>query len=141
MAISQAAFNSVIRHNLLKLKSDVGVDTYSAISTQPSSSTSASDSLKLGLSTPTTTLSTCPDAVASAVRTLQASEVDQAAECLADAFRDDELAQYFTHTPDRKPSSDLRKLHFVIMKCIVRAHVQCGLATVIGENYDCVALW
>ena len=141
MAISQAAFTSITGHNVVKPKSDIGVDTYSAISTQPSSSTTASDSLKLALSTPNTTLSACTDAVASTIRRLKASEIDQAAECLADAFRDDELALYFTHTPDRKPTSDIRKLHFTIMKCIVKAHVQCGLVTVIGENYDCVALW
>ena len=141
MAIKQAISPSVPSQTIVKPSSNIHVDTYSSISAQPSSSTTTSNSLKTGLSTPATNVSTFTDRRAPTVRRLKASEVDQAAECLAEAFRDDDLAHYFTHTPDRKQHSDISKLHFIIMKCIVKAHVQCGLATTVGENYGCVALW
>lgn len=76
------------------------------------------------------------------IRTLTKSDIDKAAYTLAQAFEHDEMSQYFTHTPDRQyDDSKLWDVHFFIMKCIVRAHIQSGLATTIGDNYDCVALW
>ena len=77
------------------------------------------------------------------VRTLNKSEIDQAALTLARAFENDEMAKYFTHTPDRLHNTpdEHWKVHLFIMKCIVRAHIIYGRVTVIGDNYDCVALW
>ena len=79
----------------------------------------------------------------SKIRKLKSSETKQAALCLAEAFKHDEMARYFTHTPDRTHCSDEEhwKLHLWIMEQLVKAHIVCGLATVIGDNYDCVALW
>ena len=77
------------------------------------------------------------------VRVLKKSECKQAADTLALAFKDDELARYFTHTEDRKHYTEAENwdLHVFIMHCIVKAHVGSGMATVVGEDYDCVALW
>lgn len=77
------------------------------------------------------------------VRVLHKSEYKQAALCLAEAFKDDDVVMYFVKTGDRKKSTadDEWKLHLHIMECITYAHCISGLATVIGPNYDCVALW
>ncbi|KAG8527555.1 uncharacterized protein KY384_007707 [Bacidia gigantensis] len=79
----------------------------------------------------------------STVRKLKPSETRHASLCLAEAFIDDDTARYFTHTPDRASCSDQDQwnLHVFIMEQLVRAHIVCGLATVIGDNYDSVALW
>ena len=77
------------------------------------------------------------------VRVLHKSEYKQAALCLAEAFKDDDVVMYFVKTGDRKKFSpdDEWKLHLHIMECITYAHCISGLATVVGPNYDCVALW
>jgi len=76
------------------------------------------------------------------VRILNKSEYKQAALCLAEAFKDDDVVMYFVKTGDRKagPAAEW-KLHLHIMECITYAHCMSGLATAIGPNYDCVALW
>jgi len=77
------------------------------------------------------------------VRVLNKSEYKQAALCLAEAFKDDDVVMYFVKTGDLKnatPGAEW-KLHLHIMECIAYAHCMSGLATAIGPNYDCVALW
>lgn len=78
-----------------------------------------------------------------AVRTVKLSEYREAAQCLAEAFRDDDVANYFVRTGERKKRSDQQywKLHVYILECLVRAHIMKGLVTTIGPGYDCVALW
>ena len=88
--------------------------------------------------------SSSPNAAsASDVRVLGTHEYKQAALCLADAFKEDDVVMYFVKTGDRKKwtANDEWKLHLHIMECITYAHCFKGLATVIGPNYDCVALW
>ncbi|KAF6229269.1 hypothetical protein HO133_007385 [Letharia lupina] len=77
------------------------------------------------------------------VRVLHKSEYKEAALCLAEAFKDDDVVMYFVKTGDRKnfTAADEWKLHLHIMECITYAHIISGLATVVGPNYDCVALW
>ncbi len=76
------------------------------------------------------------------VRILNKSEYKQAALCLAEAFKDDDVVMYFVKTGDRKAGPVAEwKLHLHIMECITYAHCMSGLATAIGPNYDCVALW
>lgn len=77
------------------------------------------------------------------IKTLSKSDIKSAAVALAEAFEEDEMARYFTHTVDRKDCTptDHWKLHLLIMEHIVKAHVYSGLATVIGDDYDCIALW
>ena len=77
------------------------------------------------------------------VRVLDKSEYKQAALSLAEAFKDDEVVMYPIKTADRKKSTPEKdwKLHLYMMECIVYAHCISGQATVIGPNYDCVALW
>lgn len=77
------------------------------------------------------------------VRVLEKSEYKAAAACLADAFEHDDVAGYFLKTTDtdRWSSQHIWKLHVHIMECLVLAHIMKGQATVIGPNYDCVALW
>jgi len=67
----------------------------------------------------------------------------QAARSLAEAFADDEVARYFTHTPDREHWDDARKwdLHVSILEYIVYAHVLNGLVLTSGPDYGCIALW
>ena len=77
------------------------------------------------------------------VRVLDKSEYKQAALSLAEAFKDDEVVLYPIKTADRKKSTPEKewKLHLYMMECIVYAHCISGKATVIGPNYDCIALW
>lgn len=77
------------------------------------------------------------------VRKLDKSEYKQAALCLAEAFKDDDVAMYFIKTGDRPTwtPEDEWKLHVHILECITYAHCMKGSAFVIGPNYDGVALW
>ena len=85
---------------------------------------------------------TAPDPL-NTVRTLSRRDIKRAAFALAEAFEEDAIAQYFTHTNDRQHCTrgDHWKLHVTIMEHIVKAHVYSGLATAIGKDYACVALW
>ncbi len=76
-------------------------------------------------------------------RKLDKSEYKQAAQCLAEAFKDDDVVMYFIKTGDRPKwtAEEEWKLHVHIMECIVYAHCMKGAAFVIGPNHDCVALW
>ena len=77
------------------------------------------------------------------IRKLEKSEYKQAALCLADAFKTDDVVMYFVETDDRPKwtPEDKWKLHVHIMECITYAHCMKGSAYVIGPDYDCVALW
>ena len=77
------------------------------------------------------------------IRILKRSEYKQAAQCLAEAFGEDEVAWYPVNTPDRQHWSAKQKweLHVHILECLVKAHIMRGMVTCIGPNYDCVALW
>lgn len=77
------------------------------------------------------------------VRKLDKSEYKQAALCLADAFKEDDVVMYLVKTGDRPNATPEEewKLHVHIMECITYAHCLKGSAYVIGPNYDCVALW
>lgn len=76
------------------------------------------------------------------IRILDKSEYKEAALCLAEAFKDDDVVMYFVKTGERNSDLDAEwKLHLHIMECITYAHCMSGLATAIGPNYDCVALW
>ena len=87
--------------------------------------------------------SSCRSAATNPVRVLTKSEYKTAALSLAEAFKDDSVVMYPIKTGDRKDSTPEKdwKLHLHMMECIVYAHCISGLATVIGPNYDCVALW
>lgn len=77
------------------------------------------------------------------VRRVTIAEYKQAALCLAEAFADDEVSRYFTHTPDREHMKESQqwKLHVEIMEYITYAHILKGLVLTIGAEYGCVALW
>ncbi len=77
------------------------------------------------------------------VRIVKWSEYRQVAECLAEAFKEDEVAGYPIDTPDRQHWNAEQKwrLHSHIMECLAKAHIMRGMVTCIGPNYDCVALW
>ncbi|KAL8765639.1 MAG: hypothetical protein Q9209_007371, partial [Squamulea sp. 1 TL-2023] len=76
------------------------------------------------------------------VRKILLAECDAAAESLALAFADDDVAMYFVKTDDTNSWSDQKKwdMHVKIMRSIVKAHILKGLALTIGPDYDCVAL-
>ena len=86
---------------------------------------------------------TSPTGSGDVVRRVTASEYKQAALCLAEAFAEDEVSRYFTHTPDREHWSEAQKwkLHVEIMEYITYAHILKGLVLTIGPDYGCVALW
>lgn len=77
------------------------------------------------------------------LRVLKKSEYKEAALSLAKAFEHDDVVMYPIKTGDRKNSNADKdwKLHLHLMECIVYAHCIKGLATVVGPNYDSVALW
>ncbi|KAL8826999.1 MAG: hypothetical protein Q9170_007188 [Blastenia crenularia] len=71
------------------------------------------------------------------------NEYKAAAKCLAEAFQNDDVAQYFVRTADTETWSDEDRydLHERIMRCLVHAHIVNGLALTAGPNYESVALW
>jgi hypothetical protein len=77
------------------------------------------------------------------VHILTINEYREAAQCLALAFAEDEVARYFIDTKDMVDYSEEEKwnLHVDILEYLVAAHCYSGLATTIGPNYDAVALW
>ena len=77
------------------------------------------------------------------VRILAPHEFKEAAACLAEAFKLDDVVRYAIDTPDRVHLSEEEKydLHRTAMEYVVYAHMLQGLVLGVGENYDCVALW
>lgn len=77
------------------------------------------------------------------VRRVTEAEYKQAAQCLAEAFAEDDVARYFTHMPDTEGWSQAQKwaLHVDILEYIVYAHILKGLVLTAGADYGCVALW
>lgn len=71
------------------------------------------------------------------------AEYKEAAQCLAEAFADDDVARYFTHTPDREHWTEEQRweLHVSILEYIVYAHILKGVVLTAGPDYGCVALW
>lgn len=89
-----------------------------------------------------------PDDAKDVVRILRKDEYKAAAKCLAEAFEYDDVAMYFIKTGPRRKwtgkmwtGEDEWALHLFVMECIVYAHCLKGLATTVGPQYDCVALW
>jgi ribosomal protein S18 acetylase RimI-like enzyme len=87
----------------------------------------------------TNTNTTLPDGV----RILAPHEYKEAAACLAEAFKSDNVVRYAIDTPDRLHLSEEERyeLHTAGMEYVVYAHILQGLVLTVGENYDCVALW
>ncbi|KAH0284842.1 hypothetical protein KCU62_g8012, partial [Aureobasidium sp. EXF-3399] len=77
------------------------------------------------------------------VRRVTLAEYKQAAQCLADAFADDDVARYFTEVPDGAHWTKEQKwnLHVSILEYITYAHILKGLVLAAGPDYGCVALW
>lgn len=77
------------------------------------------------------------------VRIVEPHEYREAAECLAEAFRDDKVVRYSIDTPDRMhlPEEERYAIHKQAMEYVTYAHCLNGLVLTTGDNYDCVALW
>ncbi|KAL9088442.1 MAG: hypothetical protein Q9165_006166 [Trypethelium subeluteriae] len=77
------------------------------------------------------------------VRVCGIHEYKQAAQTLAEAFAEDDVAMYFIDTPDREHWTEEQKwnLHTQILEYVTYAHVMKGLVLTAGEDYGCVALW
>lgn len=77
------------------------------------------------------------------VRIVKPEEYKAAAASLAEAFEHDHTQEYMIDTPDRAHWTKEQKwnLHVEMMEYITYAHCLKGLATTIGEDYGCVALW
>ncbi|KAL9064827.1 MAG: hypothetical protein Q9157_007693 [Trypethelium eluteriae] len=76
------------------------------------------------------------------VRVCGIHEYKQAAQSLAEAFAEDDVAMYFIDTPDREHWTKEQKwnLHTQILEYVTYAHVMKGLVLTAGEDYGCVAL-
>ncbi|KAL8947547.1 MAG: hypothetical protein Q9222_006182 [Ikaeria aurantiellina] len=77
------------------------------------------------------------------VRIVSKKQAKAAADCLAHAFAEDDVAMYFVKVEDTERWSDRQRwdLHVKIMRSIVLAHCIKGLTLTVGPDYDCVALW
>lgn len=77
------------------------------------------------------------------VRVVRIEEYKQAADALAEAFAEDDVAMYFIDTPDRQhwTKEQKWKLHVEILEYVTYAHILKGLVLTAGEDYGCVALW
>jgi ribosomal protein S18 acetylase RimI-like enzyme len=77
------------------------------------------------------------------IRIVSPSEYKEAAASLAEAFREDHVVRYPIDTPDRVNWSeeDRYALHRQVLEYVTYAHCLRGLATTVGKNYGCVALW
>ncbi|KAI8942531.1 hypothetical protein NX059_000593 [Plenodomus lindquistii] len=76
------------------------------------------------------------------IRVVTLAEYKQAAQCLAEAFAEDDVAMYFVEVPDREHWSKEEKwaLHVEMMEYITYAHILKGLVTTVGD-FEAVALW
>lgn len=85
---------------------------------------------------------TAGTALSDSVRVVTADEYKRAADCLAEAFSEDEVSRYFVDVPDRAHWSAEEKwaLHVEIMEYITYAHILKGLVTTVGD-FEAVALW
>ncbi|EXJ84199.1 hypothetical protein A1O3_04866 [Capronia epimyces CBS 606.96] len=77
------------------------------------------------------------------VRIVAPHEYKEAAACLAEAFRHDQIVRYAIDTPDRMHLSEEERfdLHRAAMEYVTYAHCLQGLVLTAGDNYGCVALW
>jgi GNAT superfamily N-acetyltransferase len=77
------------------------------------------------------------------VRIVAPHEYREAAACLAEAFRTDDVVRYAIDTPDREHLSEEERyeLHRAALEYVTYAHCLQGLVLTVGDNYDCVALW
>lgn len=78
------------------------------------------------------------------VRVVGPDDCVKAAECLAEAFMNDDVAKYFIFTESGSPKTwnpETLWLHRKICEYLVSAHYMKGLVTIAGPNYDSVALW
>ena len=76
------------------------------------------------------------------VRVVTAAEYKKAAQCLAEAFGQDDVARYFIDVPDRLHWTEEEKwaLHVEILEYVTYAHILKGLVTTVGD-FEAVALW
>lgn len=77
------------------------------------------------------------------VRIVAPHEYKEAAACLSEAFRHDDVVRYAIDTPDRMHLSEEERydLHKATMEYVTYAHCLQGLVLTAGENYGSVALW
>jgi hypothetical protein len=91
---------------------------------------------------PKTAAATILPPLTDGVRVVTAAEYKKAAECLAEAFGQDDVARYFIDVPDRVHWTEEEKwaLHVEILEYITYAHILKGLVTTVGD-FETVALW
>jgi len=77
------------------------------------------------------------------VRIVAPHEYKEAAACLAEAFRLDNIVRYAIDTPDQMHLSEEQRfeMHKSAMEYVTYAHCLQGLVLTAGDNFDCVALW
>ena len=84
-----------------------------------------------------------PQSQSNSIRVVAPHEYKKAAECLAEAFKDDHVVRYAIDTPDRAhwTEGERYELHKQAMEYVTYAHCLKGLVTTCGPDYDCVAMW
>ncbi|KAJ9663663.1 hypothetical protein H2198_000675 [Neophaeococcomyces mojaviensis] len=84
-----------------------------------------------------------PLAASNKIRVVAPHEYKQAAECLAEAFKEDHCVRYAIDTPDRMhwTEEERYQLHKQALEYVVYAHCLKGLVTSVGPNFDSVACW
>ncbi|KAI9827151.1 MAG: hypothetical protein M1832_005287 [Thelocarpon impressellum] len=77
------------------------------------------------------------------VRVVSIWECKQAADCLAQAFAEDEAIRYPIDTKDMAQYSEgyKRRLHEETMEYVTAAHIYNGLVTTVGPDFASVAIW
>lgn len=116
--MSQGLFGNVVK--MEKLGSAITIETRTTMPQMQPSVTKGSEDLRI----------------------LKLHEYKEAAQTLAEAFWEDDVAMYFIETGDRILTTQQRwDLHVSILEKIVYAHCLKGLVTTVGPNYQCVALW
>lgn len=117
------------------------VDPKSSLPSAPVQLNDVPASFRILKQQPTTAVTTLPP-LTNGVRVVSTAEYRQAAQCLAEAFSNDEVARYFVDVPDRQHWSEQEKwaLHVEILEYITYAHILKGLVTTVGD-FEAVALW
>lgn len=83
------------------------------------------------------------DIVNSEIRVVSPSEYKEAAQCLAEAFKEDHVVRYAVDCPDNTHWTEQQRWEVFtqMMEYITYATCLKGLVTTVGPNYDSVALW
>jgi len=81
--------------------------------------------------------------ISMAIRNTSMGETKNVAKTLLAAFEQDHVMRYFVDTPDAASDSEEKKLRRLrkVLELTTAFHIECGVVTTVGSDYDSVALW